>query len=91
MLDFLNQTVWEVKGHEEYAYERRPNGAEVHEAGPGAKNWLELVSERLMNDLHFPRYDFLIQMILNFSERKRSSLNIPTLPFSLSEEVKMVL
>lgn len=40
-------TVWEVKGHEEHAYERRPNGAEVHEAGPDAKNWLELRKEKI--------------------------------------------
>lgn len=38
--------MWEVKGHEEFAYERRPLGAEIHEVGgPNAKNWLELVSD----------------------------------------------
>lgn len=39
------QTLWEIKGHEEFAYERRPQGNEIHEAGPGAKNWLELRKE----------------------------------------------
>lgn len=38
------QTMWEVKGHEEFAYERRPLGADIHDVGgPNAKNWLEVV------------------------------------------------
>jgi len=39
-------TLWEIKGHEEFAYERRPNGADIHEQpGPEAKNWLQLRAE----------------------------------------------
>ena len=41
-----SQTLWEIKGHEEFAYERRPNGADIHEQpGPEAKNWLQLRAE----------------------------------------------
>lgn len=41
-------TMWEVKGHEEFAYDRRPLGAEIHEqAGPEAKNWKQLRAEKV--------------------------------------------
>jgi len=39
-------TIWEVKGHEENAYERRPLGAEVH-ADPHAKNWKDNRAEEI--------------------------------------------
>lgn len=40
--------MWEVKGHEEYAYERRPLGAEIHEqSGDEAKNWKQLREEKV--------------------------------------------
>lgn len=41
-------TMWEVKGHEEFAYDRRPLGAEIHEvSGPEAKNWKQLRAEKI--------------------------------------------
>ena len=40
-------TIWEVKGHEEFAYERRPLGAEIHEQQGYSKNWKELRAEKV--------------------------------------------
>ncbi|KAL7008598.1 hypothetical protein EMMF5_001860 [Cystobasidiomycetes sp. EMM_F5] len=47
-------TLWEVKGHEEFAYERRPTGAEIHEEGGHSKNWLELRKEKVKFEKNDP-------------------------------------
>jgi NADPH-dependent 2,4-dienoyl-CoA reductase/sulfur reductase-like enzyme len=56
MLTFSRfQTMWEIKGHEEFAYERRPQGAEIHEnPGPEAKNWKQLRQEKIKFEKNDP-------------------------------------
>ena len=53
-------TMWEVKGHEEFAYDRRPNGADIHsQAGPEAKNWKQLRAEKIKFEDNDPVFPFL--------------------------------
>lgn len=48
-------TVWEVKGHEEFAYERRPQGADIHaQTGVEAKNWKQLRAEKIKFETNDP-------------------------------------
>jgi hypothetical protein len=81
------QTIWEIKGHEENAYERRPNGAEIHDSGPEAKNWLEQVSTIKLETL---TYQTRAQTACLHSARRKSLLKSPILPFLLLVVVRTV-
>jgi len=80
-------TIWEVKGHEEFAYERRPTGADVH-SDPHAKNWKDVRAEKVKFEKTEP--DVLVigagQNGLMIAARL-GALGIPTLVLDKNDNV----